>query len=485
MAGEVGTQVLLFSVAPSPMESHGGAALVRFAVLTLPISLSVSLSPVHVQVFLSAGLVLLCLSILLGCAVCWRHRRRPSPSLGWERAMVELGPILPTGTVLVPVQQHREEVAGEVQGAQAKERSLALPAPRRGLLHNRTSLPTLPFLPKLAGAWQHHCTTSRAKLLCNEESPLIHPIPGPSALLPSSTDLKQRPWLHCNLSYSLAEATLTVTILSISHLPKGLQGGQGSYVKVYLLPRLLASRCVAMHYGSLHPARREPCQFGRYSLEELRSFTLRFAVYIRFRSPKDSFVGEVLFPCAQATWDPRASSGYSWELSSTKTKLRKCLSAHDTSRSFLSSPPKSLGQLFPLLQYQALASRIKVLVRKAEHLGRLSRMPGTPGHYIIIHLYHNGHVIDTKETKSITGYNPIWNMPFLFNLPAGDIQQQELSLEFTVMQARIYTRSSPLGHVQVGPRAPGAGLLHWREMCSRGQLESARWHQIRPDTLGT
>lgn len=57
-----------------------------------------------------------------------------------------------------------------------------------------------------------------------------------------------------------------------------------------------------------------------------------------------------------------------------------------------------------------------------------------PGHYVIIHLYHNGHVIDTKETKSITGYNPVWNMPFLFNLPAGDIQQQELSLEFTIMQ---------------------------------------------------
>ena len=51
-------------------------------------------------------------------------------------------------------------------------------------------------------------------------------------------------------------------------------------------------------------------------------------------------------------------------------------------------------------------------------------------------------------------------------------------------QVRIYTGSSPLGRVQVGPCAPGAGLLHWREMCSRGQLESARWHRIQPDALG-
>ncbi|XP_029870731.1 synaptotagmin-4-like isoform X1 [Aquila chrysaetos chrysaetos] len=435
---------------------------------------------VHSQVFLGTGLALLCLSILLGCAVCWQRWRCPGPRLGWERVTVELGPALPAGTVPVPVQQHYKEVAGEMLSAQVEEGS---PASHRGLLHSRAPSPSLPFSPKPAGAWQHCCTISRANLLCDEESPLVHPIPGPPTLKPSGTGPKQRPRLHCDLSYSPAEATLTVTVLGVSHMPKGLQGGRGSYVKVYLLPQLPVPRCTALQRGSLHPARREPCRFSRYSLEELRSFTLRFAVFARFRSLKDSFVGEVLFPCAQATWEPQASSSYSWELSSTKTKLRKRLSAHDASRSVLSSPPKSLSQLFLLLQYQALASRIKVLVCKAEHLGRLSCMPGTPGHYVIIHLYHNGHIIDTKETKSITGYNPVWNMPFLFNLPAGDIQQQELSLEFTVIQARIYTRSSPLGRVQVGPRAPGAGLLHWREMCSRGQLESARWHWIQPDAL--
>ncbi|KAM6388109.1 synaptotagmin-5-like [Pluvialis apricaria] len=438
----------------------------------------------HLQVFLGAGLALLCLSILLGCAVCWRHRRRLGPHLGWKWATAELGSSLPAGTVPVPIQQHYEEVAGEVLGARAEEGPPASPASHGGFLHGRASLPSLPFSPKPPGAWQRRRSISGANLLCNEEGPLVHPILGPPTPLSSGTGPKQRPRLHCDLFYSPAEATLTVMVLGITHLPKGLRGGRGSYVKVYLLPRLPASRRVALQRGSLHPARRELCRFGRYSLEELRSFTLRFAVYARFRSLKDSFVGEVLFPCAQATWDPQAPSSYSWELSSTKTKLRKCPSAHDMSRSVLSSPPKSLGQLFLLLQYQALASRIKVLVRKAEQLGRLSRMPGTPGHYVIIHLYHNGHVIDTKETKSITGYNPVWNMPFLFNLPAGDIQQQELSLEFTIMQARIYTRSSPLGRVQVGPRAPGAGMLHWREMCSRGQLESARWHRIQPSILG-
>ncbi|XP_026711634.1 uncharacterized protein LOC113483861 isoform X1 [Athene cunicularia] len=146
---------------------------------------------------------------------------------------------------------------------------------------------------------------------------------------------------------------LTVMVLGVSHLLKGLQGSRGSYVKVYLLPRLLVSWQMVLQCSSLHPVRQEPCRLGRYSLEELRSFTLRFAIYARFRSLKGSFVGEVLFRCAQAIWDPQPSSSYSWELLSTKTQLRKCLSAHDTTRSVLSSPPKALSHLLLVPQYQA------------------------------------------------------------------------------------------------------------------------------------
>lgn len=41
--------------------------------------------------------------------------------------------------------------------------------------------------------------------------------------------------------------------------------------------------------------------------------------------------------------------------------------------------PRALGQLLILLQYQTLAQRIKVMVRKAENLAKLTRIPGAPG----------------------------------------------------------------------------------------------------------
>ncbi|XP_058667061.1 synaptotagmin-7-like [Ammospiza caudacuta] len=406
----------------------------------------------HLQLSLSAGLSLLFLGVLLGCAMCWWHRRRPGRALGRQR--VELGAALPAATVPVPIQQR-----GSERGARAEEISPAPPAPRGGSPHGTASLPSLPLLPQLAGLWQRRCTVAGTKPLCGERSPLVPAAPPRSG---------QRPRLHCELRYSVPEATLTVTVLGVSQLPRGQRG---SRVKVSLVS---PARRGSERRRSL---RREPrrCRFGPYGPQELRGCTLRFAVYARARSLQESFVGEVLFPCAEAAWDPRAPSSYSWELASTKTKLSKHCHAPSLSCSVLSSPPRPLGQLLLQLQLQPAAGRIKVLLRKAQALGRLSRMPGTPGHYVIIHLRHEGHIIDTKETKSVSGYSPVWNAPFLFTLPTGDIQQQQLALEFVVMQARLHGRGSVLGRVQLGP-----GVPHWRDMCSRAPLESERWHRIQP-----
>lgn len=55
-------------------------------------------------------------------------------------------------------------------------------------------------------------------------------------------------------------------------------------------------------------------------------------------------------------------------------------------------------------------------------------------HYVVINLRHEGKIISTKETKGASGSNAVWNAPFLFDLPPGDITQLPLVLEFIVMQ---------------------------------------------------
>lgn len=138
-------------------------------------------------------------------------------------------------------------------------------------------------------------------------------------------------------------------------------------------------------------------------------------------------------------------------------------------------------------------------------------------HYVVINLHQDGKMIDTKETKVASGPNPIWNAPFLFDLPPGDITQLPLALEFIVMQVwvlekcsgcskstknyellgsvyesgffkkilqgRLYTKNSVLGRVLIGSDASDAGQEHWREICSPGQKETTRWHTIHSDAV--
>lgn len=59
-------------------------------------------------------------------------------------------------------------------------------------------------------------------------------------------------------------------------------------------------------------------------------------------------------------------------------------------------------------------------------------------HYVVINLRQDGKVISTKETKGASGANAVWNAPFLFDLPAGDISRLPLLLEFSVMQVTIF-----------------------------------------------
>ncbi|XP_048376726.2 synaptotagmin-4 isoform X1 [Stegostoma tigrinum] len=457
------------------------------------------------QVLLGVGLAFLCFCLMLGCALCWRKRKHQSTTNSKDPASerIVMDPSLPLpGSASTPIKQQYEEVRGLV----LEHPPGALPDldPDSGYRHGPHGRASLPFIPAVQKAsltsrtkriLERRCTVSGDCSVYNQcgiyPTPGIMPAgPGLGHSLTTPDDLagaksKPRPALHFTLFYSPYEVTLTVSVLGISNLPKKFGTGCDSYVRVYLLPRFMEPQQTSIRRKSLNPEFWESFHFSGYTLEEIKCFTLRFATYVKeFHNLKDTFIGEVLFACEQGDWQPDSPSAYTRELTTTKTKLKKCLSSQDVvGPSGSTGQTKLLGQLFILLQYQTLANRIKVMVRKAESLARLTRMPGSPDHYVIINLYQDGKLLSTKETKTSSGYNPVWNAPFLFDVPSGDIESLQLSLEFIVMQSRIYTRSGVLGRVVIGSNASETGRTHWREMSSRGHVESARWHTIQPDTL--
>ncbi|CAL8359872.1 unnamed protein product [Gadus morhua 'NCC'] len=479
---------------------------------------------VQLQVLLAVGLAVFCWLLVLSCVLCWRRRRRGRISARDKEAGAPV--IRSPSPCTLPVKQQYEELEGEVLelpplgfgpspgedrlcslppdtgGGRSPEprpplRRLSSPAvpcapraaaPRRG----RASLPSLPKLnlvSRTRRAMDRRSTVSADSFLSYGEASAMTPAgsscpqygSGAAATPPS----KPPTLLHFSVTFSPARGTLAVSI-------GGLTGAaprrrHGVSVRVSLPPLRPSPQHAPSRRRSLSPELRDQSfllQVG--SLEELRACTLTLAVHARdFSGLREAVVGRVEMPCTEMDWEPDTTSSYVRELSPAKSKLKKSLSSQDSlaRRRGSAVPGRALGQLFILLQYQALAQRLKVMVRKAESLVKLTRMPGAPDHYVVINLRQDGKVIASKETKGTAGSNPVWNAPFLFDLPAGDISELPLLLEFAVMQGRLYTKSSVLGSVLIGCAAPEAGQGHWKEMCRRGQLETARWHTVQPDGL--
>ncbi|XP_042341558.1 synaptotagmin-4 [Plectropomus leopardus] len=497
---------------------------------------------VHLQILLAVGLAVFCYCLVLGCILCYRRRKSVSsedkeavflPSHPTERVTVTLTP----SPCTQPVKQQYEELDGDVlefpssksssspseddltalpfdhsptrsaelvqsPGSSFPMRRLSTPAvpcpQNKTPRHSRASLPSLTKLSlvsKSRRAMGRRCTVSGESFLYSERSRLTAgaasaPTQQGESYLSQygsnslSISSKSPPLLHFSLLFSSACGTLMINILGFSGASRRRTG---VFVRASLPPLCPSPQQVASRRRSLSPDLHNQSfvlQVG--SVEELRTCTLRLAVYSRdFSGLREAALGVVEMPCEHMDWEPDTTTTYTRQLSPTKIKLKKSVSSQETLGHRKSSVcvPRALGQLFILLQYQALAQRIKVMVRKAENLAKLTRIPGAPDHYVVINLRQDGKVIGTKETKGASGPNPVWNAPFLFDLPSGDITELPLVLEFIVMQGRLYTKSSILGRVLIGSDASEAGQGHWKEMCSRGQIETARWHTIQSDAL--
>uniref|UniRef100_UPI0037E8D3F3 synaptotagmin-4 n=1 Tax=Semicossyphus pulcher TaxID=241346 RepID=UPI0037E8D3F3 len=498
--------------------------------------------PVHLQILLAVGLAVFCYCLVLGCILCCRRKKSVSSE---DKEAVYLSPhraervtvTLTPSPCTQPVKQQYEELDGDVlefpssksssspseddlpalpfdpspnrsaelvqsPGSSFPLRRLSTPvvpcSPSKRPTHGRASLPSLTKLSlvsKSRRAVGRRSTVSGESFLYSESSQLTAGAarastqqgePGQSQYGSNTLCVpsKPAPLLHFSLLFSSTCGTLSINILGLSGASRRRSG---VFVRASLPPLCPSPQQVASRRRSLSPdlhSQSFVLQVG--SEEELRTCTLRLAVYSRdFSGLREAALGVVELPCEHMEWEPDTTTTYTRQLIPTKSKLKKSASSQEALGHRKSSVcvPRALGQLFILLQYQSLANRIKVMIRKAENLAKLTRIPGAPDHYVVINLRQDGKVIGTKETKGASGPNPVWNAPFLFDLPPGDITQLPLTLEFIVMQGRLYTKSSILGRVLIGGDVSETGQGHWKEMCSRGQTETARWHNIQSDGL--
>ncbi|KAJ0001973.1 hypothetical protein NQD34_001769 [Periophthalmus magnuspinnatus] len=484
---------------------------------------------VHLQIVLAVGLAVLCYSLVVVCILCCRKRKKAISSE--DKEAVFISPYPPAVTLTLspctqPNKQQYEELDGDVldfpssksssspseddlsalptdpgpshspglllsPGVSVPVRRLSSPAipcpPDKSPVHGRASLPSLTKLSLMSRSKRtkgRRSTVSGDSLLLREGRSLTSEprLRDGSQYGAVSTGSNPFPLLHFSLFFSLAHGTLVVNILGVS----GTSRKRSSvFVRASLPPLSPSPQPLASRRRSLSPEiHSQSVVMHVGAVEELHICTLRLAVYSRdFSGFREAKLGLVEMPCEEMNFTPDTTYTFTREIMPSKSKLKKSVSSQETlvHRKTSVYAPKVLGQVFILLQYQFVAQRIKLMVRKAENLAKLTRIPGTPDHYVVINMRQDGKVIATKETKGAGGLNPVWNTPFLFDLPPGDITQLPLHFEFIIMQGRLYTKSSVLGRVLIGCSGPEEGQAHWREMLKRGQIETARWHTIQPD----
>ncbi|KAG7333478.1 hypothetical protein KOW79_003613 [Hemibagrus wyckioides] len=494
---------------------------------------------VHLQILLAVGLAVFCFVLVLGCIVCWRRRKSRSSDTKEEGFYLQSAPADHVSVTLssspsikiLPVKQQYEELDGDVldypsegssftpsddnqssfpqistslkvpQKSRFALRRLSTPSvpcsPFKPTVHGRASLPSIPKLSlvsKSRRALDRRSTVIGDSFLTGsfpEHSPPSQQ--GELSLSQYSSSLssrrssypnKQPPALQFSLLFRPADGTLTVTILSVVRGSRRLSSAMVRTSLPPLCPAALQAMPSRRNSLSLEP-QTQVFTLKVGSVDELRSCTLKLAVFGKdFSGLRETPLGDLELNCSEMDWEPDTTITYNRQLNPARRRVKKSHSTQEPLGTLRTSVciSKPLGQLFVLLQYQTQAHRIKVMVRKAENLAKLTRMPGAADHYVVINLRQGGKVISTKETKGASGPNAVWNAPFLFDLPPGDVIRLPLVLEFIVMQGRLYTKSSVLGRVLIGSEGPESGQQHWKEMCSRGQVETARWHTLLSDT---
>ncbi|XP_045215890.2 synaptotagmin-11-like [Mercenaria mercenaria] len=286
----------------------------------------------------------------------------------------------------------------------------------------------------------------------------------------SMDEIEQNVTISFTLKYAQKLRQLHLKLLRVSDLPVKCYGFD-IYAVVYLFPRNTDGVHSRSIVGGKELVLNESFMFDDMILAEVDKSTLRLVLMYKKKTKsgrKDGFLGETFVECSEADWNSEQPLQFDCELEKNKIKC-------GTREKYLL---KDLGSLFVCLEYQAGASRMKVMVRKASNLPKSDKLIGRPVHYVTISLVKNNEVLKTQETKTQSGYFPIWNQPFLFDLSGSDVN--EYSLDFVIMRGKLHTKDTVVGHVTIGQNGCRSGKLHWKEIISPRPAETAKWHSIAP-----
>ncbi|XP_071943658.1 synaptotagmin-1-like isoform X1 [Antedon mediterranea] len=265
--------------------------------------------------------------------------------------------------------------------------------------------------------------------------------------------------LQYSLDYDFQEGKLSVGIIQCADLiGMDMSGTSDPYVKVMLHPDKKKKYETKVHRKTLNPVFNESFTF-KVPYSDISSKTLVMAVYDFDRFSRHDIIGEV-----------RIKLG-SIDLGSVIEEWRDLASAE------VEGAGKSEnGDICFSLRYVPTAGKLTVVILEAKNLKKMD-LSGYSDPYVKISLYLGNKRLKKKKTtiKKRT-LNPYYNESFAFEVPFEQIQK--VSLTITVLDWDRMGGSDPIGKVQLGCQASGAGLRHWSDMLASPRRPIAQWHTL-------
>ena len=78
-----------------------------------------------------------------------------------------------------------------------------------------------------------------------------------------------------------------------------------------------------------------------------------------------------------------------------------------------------------------------------------------------MNLNANEAILETRQTKTTRGVNPVWNQGFLFDVDGDTID--EYSITIRIMNHDLLTSDEVIGQITIGAQSEGSGKEHWDE----------------------
>ncbi|RWS26251.1 Synaptotagmin-4-like protein, partial [Leptotrombidium deliense] len=271
--------------------------------------------------------------------------------------------------------------------------------------------------------------------------------------------------LHFKLKYNYEKHALCITVVKCEDLPAPRDANVSNsdpYVKLQLLPDKQHKVKTRVLRKTLNPIYDEDFTFYGINPTQLETTTLHFVVLSFDRYSRDDIIGEVIYQLGHLHFDTLEKQiSLVQDISPRSYKLRT----------------QGRGEILVSLCYQPAANRLTVVVLKARNLPKLD-VTGLCDPYVKIYLLYNNQRIAKKKThvkKRTT--NPVFNESFVFDVPYNE-GLDNLSLEFLLLDYDRVTKNEVIGKLEIGSKATGTALKHWKDVASSPRRQIAEWHKL-------